>query len=152
MDTLLTELPALASTFALAFFSFWSAIPLGLALGLSPLAVIVTTTLSYASGAALVAFVGGRFRDWAARRLGQRGIANPEGRMMRVWQRWGIWGLGLAAPMTLGAQLGAALGLALNAPPRRLFAALALGALVWSAILTVLFSLGLLGAQAVVAP
>lgn len=72
--------------------------------------------------------------------------------MMRVWQRWGIWGLGLAAPMTLGAQLGAALGLALNAPPRRLFAALALGALVWSAILTVLFSLGLLGAQAVVAP
>ena len=58
-------------------------------------------------------------------------------------------GLGLAAPMTVGAQIGAAIGLALNAPPRRLFLWMAIGALLWSITLTTLVSLGVLGVQSV---
>ena len=72
---------------------------------LYPVTMIFGGNLVYP--AALAGQVLRRFRDWALQRLGQRGLVNPEGRMMRVWQRWGIWGLGLAAPMTLGAQLGA---------------------------------------------
>jgi len=71
------------------------------------------------------------------------------GRMQRIWEKYGIVGLGLLAPMTLGAQLGAILGITLNADPRRLFLWLSLGGLVWSVALTVLVSLGVLGAQAV---
>ena len=40
------------------------AIPAGLALGLSPLTVIFTTTLSYASGAAVITLLGGPLRAW----------------------------------------------------------------------------------------
>ena len=48
----MSDLPAIASIFGLAFFYFWPAIPAGLALGLSPLIVIATTSLSYMSGSA----------------------------------------------------------------------------------------------------
>lgn len=147
MDSLLVDLPKIASIFALAFFSFWPAIPAGLALGLSPLAVIATTTISYACGAALVALFGGRIRDWVMNRFGKRGESATDGRLRRIWERFGVIGLGLAAPMTVGAQIGAALGLALNAHPRRLFLALAFGALAWSIALTALVSLGVIGVQ-----
>lgn len=145
MEPLFAEIAKIASTFGLAFFSFWAAIPAGLALGLAPAAVIAITTLSYASGVALVALVGGRVRNWTVRRL-QRGSIMDSGdsRFRRIWERFGLVGLGLAAPMTLGAQIGAALGIALEARPRRLFIAMTLGALAWSIVLTLGVRLGVL--------
>lgn len=147
MHDLLTTLAACASIFGLAFFYFWPAIPAGLALGLPPLLVIATTTLSYLCGAALVTLAGGRARAWILRRLGQRAVLNPDSLLGRAWARAGLVGLGLAAPMTVGAQMGAALGVALDAPPRRLLLWMGLGALGWSALLTALAMLGVLGAQ-----
>jgi hypothetical protein len=149
MDAFLADLPKIASIFALAFFSFWPAIPAGLALGLAPVTVIVTTTLSYSTGAALVALFGGPIRDWIMKRIGDRSALASQGRLRQIWDRFGIIGLGLAAPLTVGAQIGAAIGLALNAPPRRLFLWMALGGLVWSIALTALVSLGVLGVQSV---
>jgi hypothetical protein len=150
MDEFVANLPKIASIFSLAFFSFWPAIPAGLALGLSPLAVISTTTASYAAGVALVTLFGERVRNWILKRLGRRAEINPEGRLYRIWSRYGIIGLGLLAPMTVGAQIGAALGLALNSKPRGLFIALSLGALAWSIGLTAAVSLGVAGLNTLV--
>jgi hypothetical protein len=133
----LTLLPQILSIFALAWVSFWPAILAGLALGLPPALVIVTATLSYASGAALVALVGGRLREWITRRWGGKALLTEGSLLERVWKRFGAVGLGLAAPMTVGAQAGALIGLALNIPPRRLTIWLAVGGLVWALILTV---------------
>ena len=150
MDDFLAQLPAIAGIFALAFFYFWSAIPAGLALGVPPLLVIAVTTLSYVAGVAIVLLPGERIRAWVMRRWGRKSDDEPSnGRMHRIWDRYGVVGLGLLAPMTLGAQLGAILGIALNADPRRLFLWLSLGGLLWSIALTVLVSLGVLGTQAV---
>lgn len=162
MELVIAELAKVASTFVLAFFSFWAAIPAGLALGLAPLAVIAITTLSYASGVALVALVGGRVRggvrNWIVSRFNRGAMIQAGGgggsddgkaggnyqRFRRIWERFGVVGLGLAAPMTLGAQIGAALGIALEAKPRRLFVAMTLGALAWSIVLTLGVRLGVL--------
>lgn len=149
MDELIAALPKIASIFGLAFFYFWPAIPAGLALGLPPALVIVTTTLSYGCGAALVTVLGERVRGWILRRIGKKAALNPESLVGRVWARYGTAGLGLAAPMTVGSQIGAALGLALDARPRRLFAWMCVGGLAWSVLLTVLTTMGVLGAQAV---
>lgn len=150
MDDFLAQLPAIAGIFGLAFFYFWSAIPAGLALGLSPGVIITVTTLSYVAGVAIVLLPGERIRAWVMRRWGRKSAdEQSNGRMQRIWEKYGIVGLGLLAPMTLGAQLGAILGITLNADPRRLFLWLSLGGLVWSVALTVLVSLGVLGAQAV---
>ena len=143
------ELAAIVSTFTLAFFYFWAAIPAGLALGLAPLVVIATTSLSYISGAALVVFVGGRVREWVMKRLGKERVLNPDSLLGKAWSRFGVIGLGLLAPMTIGSQAGAALGIALGSPPRKVFLWLCIGGIAWSVLLTVLVSVGMLVGGAV---
>ncbi|HEX2618510.1 MAG TPA: hypothetical protein VHL11_00150 [Phototrophicaceae bacterium] len=149
MNPILLELSKCASIFALAFFSFWPAIPAGLALGLSPLTVITVTTLSYSSGVGIVLFFGGGIRARIMKRLNQGSFTSSDGRLRRIWERFGITGLGLAAPMTVGAQIGAAFGIVLNASPRRLYLAMSLGALAWSVALTAACVLGIIGIHAV---
>ena len=53
----------LGAIFGWAFFSFWSAIPAGMALGLAPVPVALTVTGSYAAGAALVLLAGAPLRE-----------------------------------------------------------------------------------------
>lgn len=142
VDAWLIEFSKAAGIFALAFFSFWPAIPAGLALGLSPFVTIAVTSLSYASGAALVIGVGGRLRAWALKRLGRASVEREQTLVGRVWDRFGVAGLGLVAPVTVGAQIGAAFGIALSTRPRPLFFALSAGGLLWSILLTGLISLG----------
>lgn len=133
-------LAALGTIFGWAFFSFWSAIPAGMALGVSPALVALTVTLSYASGAALVAFGGAAIRERLRRRLGDTLTPAEPGRMLRLlqqaWLRFGLVGLGLLAPMTVGAQAGALIGLGFGAAPWPLVIALTLGAGAWSIGLT----------------
>jgi uncharacterized membrane protein len=147
-ETLIPELLKGASVFALAFVSLWSAIVMGAALGLHPLATVALTSLSYLAGVALVIALGAPLRAWLLRRMGRDADAPLSGRMQAIWERYGVLGLGLAAPMTTGAHLGAALGIALRVEPRRLVLSMAFGVLVWSILLTAGVSLGLLGAQA----
>jgi hypothetical protein len=146
---LAADLPKIISTFGLAFFYFWPSIPAGLALGLSPVVVIITSSLSYACGAAVVALLGERVRDWVLKRLGRKADANADTPIRRIWQKYGVVGLGLLAPMTVGAQIGAALGLAFDSKPRSLFVSLALGGLVWSIILTAAVLLGVAGVNTI---
>lgn len=149
MQDIAVLIPKIVSIFALAFFYFWPAIPAGLALGLSPIIVILTTSLSYACGAAVVTLLGERVRAWVMKRLGNKAEVKSDSFLRRVWDKYGMVGLGLLAPMTVGAQIGAAIGLALNGKPRNLFIALSLGGLVWSIALTAAVSLGILGVNAI---
>jgi uncharacterized membrane protein len=156
MDALAADLPKIISVFGLAFVSFWGAIPVGLAMGVAPLAVIVSTTLSYACGVALVLVFGERARRWLSRRRGSPPPTKAEAtpgklrqRVQHITKRYGAFGLGVAAPLTLGSQIGAALGMALNLPPRRLFIAMSAGGLLWSILLTLLTLFGAAGVQAV---
>jgi uncharacterized membrane protein len=114
-----------------------------LALGLSPLAVIATTTLSYASGTLVIALAGGRVRDWMIRRWGKNAGEPSNSRLHHIWERFGMIGLGLAAPMTVGAQAGAIIALALNTRRRSLIVWMTVGALLWSIGLTLLVLAGL---------
>ncbi|HVO43229.1 MAG TPA: small multi-drug export protein [Aggregatilineales bacterium] len=139
----------IVSTFGIAFFSFWWSIPAGLALGLPPLVVMITSTVSYSAGVVIVLVVGQPIRDWLMRKLGAKATGNPNSLVRRAWDRFGIIGLGLLAPMTIGSQTGALLGLALNAPPRKLLLWMVIGAMGWALILTGAVLLGVLGAKAV---
>lgn len=148
MEAIFPELLKGASVFALAFVSLWSSIVLGVALGLHPAAIVALASLSYIGGVLLVIAAGEPLRLWLMKWLGKDPHAPPSGRMWALWERYGVLGLGLAAPMTLGAHAGAALGVALRVEPRRLVLSMAFGGLVWSVLLTAAVSLGLIGAQA----
>jgi hypothetical protein len=138
------SLSVILSIFALAFISFWPAIPSGVALGLEPLVVILTTSLSYSAGVALVLLLGKPVQVWLSRRF-NRTVENPNSPLRRAWNRFGVIGLGLLAPITVGAQIGAVIGLALNVPPRKLFLSMTLGALLWSTALALAAHFGLVG-------
>ncbi|NDJ59803.1 MAG: hypothetical protein GYB67_01690 [Chloroflexi bacterium] len=143
MEVALETLAALVTVFGWSFFSFWSAIPAGIALGLSPVLVAVTVTISYGSGAALVLLIGSPIRARVQRRLARdtsAGEAAQPRRMVvvaqQVWARYGLIGLGLLAPMTVGAQTGAVIGLSFGGRPWRLLISLTLGATAWAIVLT----------------
>lgn len=144
MDAILSDLPKVISLFGLAFFYFWPAMPAGLAMGLHPALVVATATLSYVSGAALMLVAGERVRAWMIRRLrrGQTPDSDSPGRLRRLFDRFGVVGLGLLAPMTVGSQTGALLGLALSARPRMVLAWMAVGALGWALLITLVALLG----------
>src|SRR5689334_23918653 len=101
---------ALAGIFGLAFFWFWGAIPAGLALGLNPILVAVTVWLSYVAGVVLVVLIGEPLRVRLMARFAKSGSDKPQSPIQRVWDRFGLIGLALLAPVTTGSQIGAALG------------------------------------------
>lgn len=136
-------LPAAISTFGVAFVYFIGAIPAGVGLGLSPLLAAIIAWLSYTAGAALVALGGASLRGWLMRRLKFQPEQHTNSLIGRIWHRYGLLGLSLLAPVTVGAQLGALIGVALGVPPRRLVIGLSLGVAVWCVGIGLAVALGL---------
>ncbi len=140
MDIILAEIAKVASTFGIAWFSFWGAIPAGLALGLHPIAIIIITSLSYLSGILIVILPAKSVRDWVMKRFGKNMNLSDESDsfFMRMWRKYGVIGFGLIAPMTTGAQLGAIIGTTLDIPRKQLILWMFIGVVVWAIGLTIL--------------
>ena len=136
-------LPAVASTFTLAFFYFIGAVPAGTALGLPPFAAALVAWASYSCGVALVAFGGAPLRKGLIRRFRLSFEPDPKQLFWRVWARYGMPGLALLAPVTLGSQMGALIGLALGTRPLSLVGWMTVGAALWSGVIALVVTLGL---------
>jgi len=131
-----------ASVFGTGLLELWAAIPLGFALGLP---AVVTGVLSAASSivsAAIVMYLGGSLRTWLLRRMEKKG--KKQGRMGRIWEKYGIVGLGFLSPLLTGAPLGAAIGISLGANPGKLLWWMTIGIVVWTILLTAAVELGIL--------
>ena len=131
----------LLSVAAIAIVELWAAIPAGIAMGLPAPLVWTATVCGALTGIAVVVFAGDRLRTWLVARFGHGG-ARPGGRLRRLWDRYGVIGWGLLAPLLLGAPLAAAIGVALGAARSRLVFWLGVGAVAWTTVLTVVALLG----------
>lgn len=132
----------LGSAFGLGFLYFIAAIPAGTAAGAPVWLAAVAAWLGYSLGAAVVALPGASVRDWLIRRLRLPAGPKPGGIVAKVWDRAGVFGLGLAAPVTVGPQAGAALALALGSQPIVVWAAFSVGAVPWCVLSAVLTASG----------
>jgi hypothetical protein len=141
---------SLLTIFGLGAVELWAAIPTGLALQIHPVVIVMTSTLGAVLGIVVVSAagerVGTRLLTWFG---GARGERN-DGRIGRVWARYGVIGLGLLSPLLVGAPIGTAVGLTLGAPAGRLLLWMSVGAALCSAGLTLACTLGLVGLQALV--
>lgn len=135
-------LAKLGGVFALAFFSFWAAISLGVAIGMSPLMVGVVAWVSYALGVLLIVALGEPLRVRLLKRFGGKMAASEDSPIRRAWDRYGLVGLCLLAPVTTGSQIGTIIALALGARSRRLVIWMGIGAALWSVVLTLVVALG----------
>lgn len=143
MDVIL----AILLVFGTSILELWAGIPLGLALNLNPFLIGIVSALGAISAAIIISFIGEnireRFMKW---RYGKKDIKMS--RFYKIWNKYGIIGLGLLSPLIFGAPLGAALGIALGAEKRPLLIWMSIGIVIWSALLTAGGYLGLMSFEA----
>ena len=137
MDSALEAL----GVFAIALVELWAAVPAGFAMGLPALLVWLLTVSGALVGVFVVVVAGDRLRTWLVARSAHGRVAEG-GRLRRVWERYGVVGWGLLAPLLLGAPLAAAVGVALGASRERLLVWLGAGVVLWTSVLTVAVALG----------
>jgi len=133
--------------FGLGAVELWVAVPAGLALRLHPIAIAITTAAGGLVGVLIIGCTGNRMQSWLLRRRGGTPDVQPSAALARVWARYGVAGLGLLAPLLIGAPLGTALGMTLGAPTTRLLFWMSVGVLLCSIGLTLAGTLGLIGVQ-----
>lgn len=139
------EIAKLLTVLGLGVVELWAAIPAGLALKLNPLVTGTTAAVGAILGALVVLFLGEPLRGWLRRRHTGKDERKQHGTIYKIWQHYGVIGLGLLAPLITGAPLGIALGITLGAPASRLLVWTSTGIVLWSIILTALSALGLAG-------
>lgn len=123
----------LLSTAAFGALDLWIGFLAGLAAGLSSVASGVAAVAGALAGVAAVFFIGERLQR---RIYAHAWLAKRRARIERVWNRYGVVGVALQAPMVTGAPLGTVLALALGAPLRPLLRWMILSVLLWGAVLT----------------
>ena len=132
----------IATAFGLGFVYFIAAIPAGVAAGASAWLAGLAAWLGYVAGAALVLLAGAPLREWLVRKLKIPVERDPAKLVWRMWERGGLLGLCLVAPVTIGPQSTAVIALVVGEKPRRILAAVALGVLPWCVIFAVLTAFG----------
>lgn len=120
-----------AAAFSLGFFYFVGAVPGGVAAGLPVWLATFTAWLGYTAGAAVMLLLGVPARSWVARKLRIPLERDPEKWIWKIWSRFGLTGLGLLAPVTIGPQTACLLALAVGEQPLKTFLSLSLGVVPW---------------------
>jgi hypothetical protein len=90
----------------------------------------------------VILMAGAPLRGWITRKLKINPTPDPTKLFWRVWHRFGLWGLGLIAPVTIGPQATAVIALALGESPRRIQLAISLGVAPWAIAFGMLTALG----------
>ena len=118
-------------SFGLGFVYFIGAIPAGVAAGLRVPMAALAAWAGYSAGAGVVVLAGVPVRDWLVRRFRIPVEPDHSKWIWRVWARWGLLGLGLIAPVTIGPQIGGLLALAVGGKPAAVWLCLSAGVVPW---------------------
>ena len=130
------------AAFALGFVYFLGAIPAGVAAHAPLWLAALSAWVGYSAGGFIVLVAGEPLRAWIVRKLKIDLKPDPSKFFWRIWSRFGLWGLGLIAPVTIGPQATAAIALALGESPSRIQASISLGVLPWTSAFGTLVALG----------
>ncbi|MFA5629468.1 MAG: small multi-drug export protein [Dehalococcoidales bacterium] len=123
---------------ALAVLELWAAVPLGFVMGLHPLAISVATATGAIICVFIVIFAGKHLRSFLLKFYEQQDSDKKPGLVQRIWQKYGVIGLGLLSPFLTGVLFGAAIGVASGIPGKKLVFWMTIGIILWTAILVLL--------------
>ena len=140
---------SITTVFVSSVIELWLSIPLGLAFGLNPFLIVAASTLGSVFAVFVVATFGENIRKWIIKKRYGEGNNIKKGRIYDVWTKYGTVGLGLLSPLLFGAPLGTAIGIALGARKNNLIIWMALGIIIWSAMLTAAGTFGLMSFETI---
>jgi membrane protein YqaA with SNARE-associated domain len=127
----------------LATFEIYAAIPTGFAFGLSPWIIFSASLVGGIVGVYIAAFLGDRIEKFVARFRKPKEEKPKTGIIYRIWDKYGIIGLGFLGTLTVGAPISIGVGVGFNVPMKRLLGWCCLGVLVRCALFTTLGHYGM---------
>lgn len=127
---------------ALASFEIYAAIPAGFAFNLSPLTILAATILGGLAGVFVAAFLGDRIRHFFTRNKKKSEEKPKTGLAHRLWDKYGIIGLGFIGTMTVGAPASLAVGLSMGASTKKLVTWCCLGVIARCTLFTTIGHFG----------
>ena len=105
----------------LATFEIYAAIPAGFAFGLSAWLIFFASVIGGITGVFVAAFLGDKIRDLVAKyKKPKIKEIKTDTLAHRIWDKFGIIGLGFFGTFTVGAPISIAVGVGLNASLNRL--------------------------------
>lgn len=122
-------------------------IPASVALGLHPFPVGILAFLGNATTLVLAVVAGDRLAAWFSARRTPRSRSSERGarrreRVRKLMQRWGMPGLALLGPISVGSHAAALAAVALRIPRRRVLFWSVGGVAAWSVVFTILSAAG----------
>ncbi len=122
----------------LATFEIYAAIPTGFAFGLSAWVIFFASVVGGLIGVFVAAFLGDKIRTFFARYKKQpTKVEKTDTLAHRIWNKYGIIGLGFFGTFTVGAPVSIAVGVGLNASIHRLIFWCSLGVISRCVVFTI---------------
>ncbi|MBC7904837.1 MAG: hypothetical protein H7Y27_15535 [Gemmatimonadaceae bacterium] len=128
---------------ALASFEIYVAIPTGFAFKLDPVTIFLASMVGGLAGVFVTAFLGDKIKKLIRGNKPPKEKKLNTGLPYRIWMKYGIIGLGFAGTMTVGAPASIGLGLALNAPLKKLIVWCCIGIVTRCAVFTAIGHYGI---------
>ncbi len=127
----------------LASVEVYAAIPAGFAFGLHPGTIFSASALGGLAGVFIAAFLGDSIRKFFTRNKKAKEEKPKTGLIYRIWEKYGVIGLGFLGTMTVGAPVSLAVGVGFNVPLKKLVTWCCIGVLVRCSLFTVIGHFGM---------
>jgi len=124
----------------LGVLGIWKSVPVGFILNMHPILVCTMTILGASMGVLLIYLIGSKLKR---RILSLRGKSNKkQQKINKIFDRYGVPGLGMLATLVVGPALTMALGLTIVKNGKNLLLWTNIGIVVWSVLLTLIGQVG----------
>ena len=112
--------------------------PVGLALGCSSLTIILMTALGALVAITIIYFFGSKVKAWIIKRLSKGKSEKKKGKLNRLFEKYGIPGMGILGTLLLGPNMTMAMGMIIVKNEKALLMWTALGIVIWTIVLTLI--------------
>ncbi len=127
----------------LATFEIYAAIPAGFAFGLSPWTIFFASVTGGLAGAFVATFFGDKIRAFFHKKKPAKEPVKKHPVITRLWDKYGLVGLGFLGTLTVGAPISIAVGTGLNVNLKKLLTWCCIGIVVRCILFTIIGYYGL---------
>ena len=128
----------------LATFEIYAAIPAGFAFGLSSVLIFLASLTGGLAGAVVSAFFGDKIRAFFHKKKPTKSEETKKHPVItKLWNKYGIIGLGVLGTITVGAPISIAVGTGLNVNIKQLLVWCCLGVLIRCSLFTTIGHYGM---------